>query len=109
MAILRILPLSLVVLATVLAAPLIGLFARPGAAGAPVIVIASPFRDAASLIAEAGGDALPPIAGLALAASASPGFSERLRRLGALAVLDAGRLGALCAVPGSGPARPDGR
>lgn len=84
----------------VAATPLALLSAAPPRAGAPVLVIAAPWRDAGAIIAAAGGAVLgPQTAPLAtIATSDRPDFAARLRRSGAFAVLDGTRLAAICGV-----------
>ncbi|MFO7856293.1 MAG: hypothetical protein R6V44_13975 [Paracoccaceae bacterium] len=95
--------LAALTLGPLAAAPAAALLAlpSPGAAG-PLLVVAPPWRDAAALLAEAGGRPVGPAAAPLgrLAADADPdhprAFAARLRAAGALLALDARALARLC-------------
>ncbi len=94
----RLLPLVLMPIAALLAGPAIVLASAPVARDAPVLVIAGWGGAAQAHVAAAGGRVIGPARapfGL-IAASADPGFADALRARGAWAVLDGGRIAALC-------------
>ncbi|MFT4783582.1 MAG: hypothetical protein ACI9IV_001320 [Paracoccaceae bacterium] len=83
-----------------LIAPFAALFMLPAKAGAPVLVVSTPWASAASLIAKAHGDIIGPwSAPLALLAySSDPDFIENLHQAGAFAVLNGETLARLCGI-----------
>lgn len=92
----RALPAAFVAAAALFAGVAGGLSGRGGGAGGPLIVVAPPFGDAEALIEAAGGQPLLPVSGFAVGVSTGADFAERLRGLGALAVLRTEGFGGFC-------------
>lgn len=96
--------LAALVVVVALAGPLAalaGLAADPagtGAARAPVLAVAPPWRDLDAIADAAGGRIVGPVQApfAAFAAGGDADFTERLLTSGAWFVLDAGRLAQLC-------------
>ncbi|MCB1342840.1 MAG: hypothetical protein KDK24_17580 [Pseudooceanicola sp.] len=77
--------------------PVVALMAAGPPRDGPVLVIAAPWHNVDAIVARAGGQPVgltAPLAGIAIGSAA--GFPDRLRDAGALLVLDASTILALC-------------
>ena len=96
----RILPLVLLPLVALAAGPVIVLASAPPRGDAPFLVVSGWGSEAEARVLEAGGRIVGPMrAPLGVfATSDDPGFARALRAAGAWAVIDGGRIAALCGV-----------
>lgn len=87
-------------LMSLLAAPASVLVSASAKEGSVMLVVAAPWRDAATIISDAGADIIGPQTSpfAAFAASEAAGTVARLKRAGAWAVLDGQIISQMCGV-----------